>query len=345
MSQPTSQEIIAVHEELTALVRAGLPLASNLSLLAKQFPLSLRSRVEDLAARLAGGEGVDTALQATGLAANGAYATLFSAALHSSHPAQALERVIKGERRAADMRNHLFAEMLYPAAVALVGIGTLSFGMGKIAPIMVRFSIAFEAFSPRVQLLANMRQDVQLFNRIQTLGFLGFLGFAIYLAYAAGVSSIRPLWIIWPFGRLRANIANAAFCESLALLIENNIPLGKALSLAACSTTWQALRNAAEKLSRSVERGERVLGAQQPLPHYVVWLLGNVNGPTMAEELHREADRLEREAERQRKWFRTYLPVIVTSSIGIVLVLLVALINFLPLIDLINYMASPMIRE
>jgi general secretion pathway protein F len=329
MGKYSAHEIIAVHEELAALVKAGMPLPSNLRILARELPRTLRPAVEQLAALLEQGTSVDAALQATGLQANAQYATYFGTLLQTKHPAQALEHTAFSARKSLDFRSYLMSEMIYPFIVLQVATGLIYFSKHKLVPVYAKMGSEFEIPMSKISLLISLLD-------LTDVVFLICLLVSCYCLYAASVSSLNPKWVIWPFAKIRKNAAESAFCRMLGSLIENQVPLEKALILTANVTTWHPLQQAAMKLAGQLQRGEKITKAMTPISPYVTWLLQSTSGAAAAQELRREADRAQRTVEQQQRWIRLYIPMFMTLVIGFFSLMCMAIMNFYPLIIFIN---------
>jgi type II secretory pathway component PulF len=127
----------------------------------------------------------------------------------------------------------------------------------------------------------------------------------------------------------------AMYAESLALLIEQHVPLTKSLTLVADSTGDGQLQRASQKLAAQIERGGVLQAPVEPeqklLPPMVRWLLmSHSDSAHLASALRHYAQSEHRRAEYWAQWLRVQLPVLLTIVIGGGATLAYALAVFVP---------------
>jgi type II secretory pathway component PulF len=342
MNRASSEEILAVHEELAALVRSGLPLGSHVKALSHELPARLRPQMEQFTELLDRGESVDQALHKSELAGNSAYAAVFAVALRGRHPARALESMLDTEHRALQFQQSLAVDFIYPAVVLSVGLGLLSFSWMKIFPVMAKMSDEFYLSPISIQLLANLVGfDLRWGSPSSLLPLLCLLLMG-YLVVRANFSSLRSYFPWQPFQRLRNLAATGVMCDTLAMLVENEVPLPQALLLTSSTLLGTTHQAALESLSKQLQAGQKATGSFQPISPFVLFVLQSFQGSALAAELRREAIRAREELDRQRRWHATYLPMCLTLIIGLSLVFLLALIHWGPVLELYFHLAQPL---
>src|SRR5262245_50143385 len=123
MADPTLplEQLAALHAELAALIRAGVPLEAGLRAFSRDVPGRMGAAAERLSQRLARGEAFDAALQAEGFPP--AYRAVVAAGQSAGRLPAALERLTAVITRLADLRQTLAVAMVYPTALTTLCYG------------------------------------------------------------------------------------------------------------------------------------------------------------------------------------------------------------------------------
>jgi len=329
-----AEEVLAVHEELLTLIRAGLPLDRGLRDLAQDLPGKMRPLVSELHQRLQRGEDVTQAVATLPSPGARAYAAVLAAGMRSGRPAQALEGVVSTARRALDFRKALSAELVYPLLVLIVGINLIAFSLTNLAPINVMANEAFGAGGPLTHSLAHV--DMMTRPAWILIPLVTAMGIVLFLLVPrwAGASPLSASEWWRPFRQMRIWQSTALFCDLLALLIEHDTPLPESLQLAAEATPYRPLKRSVEDLGQRIAKGETGIKAACPLTPTVSWLLQRPAATSLPEALRREAEHARRRVDRLQRWFSIYFPASTTFMIGVVCIAILALINLAPLVNL-----------
>jgi general secretion pathway protein F len=344
MASLSTEQWLALQQEIAAVVRAGVPLDWGLRSLAADLPGQMGRAIENLAERIKKGEPLPLALAAVG-GKERVYAAALVAGLRSGNPALALESAVRTGRRYQRMRSSLWAELIYPLVLLLVGCGLLGFSSDKLVPVTALSSESFDAtlpwlqnFNTRFGLAFRTRPWVPLAVGAFIVAVIFFVGRATSLrADAAGT------WHV--FARIRACHALATYCDFLALLLQNSVPRPEALALAGEASGWGRLARDSAAVSEQLRRGERPQ-LKQPFPGAVALLVSSTSdGGTSAGDyvqlLQQEADRYRRQAERLSSWAETWFPLMLTLVIGVTCVVLLTLLNLGPFWNLLYRLSRP----
>jgi general secretion pathway protein F len=348
-------QLIALNEELAALVRAGIPLESGLVELGRDIPGRVGELATLLGMRMSRGENLPEILASEPQLFPPVWRAVVLAGIRSGQLAAALEGMATTGRRIAELRRATAAALMYPLIV--VGLA------------YVLFVAIVRHFAPVV--LAAMEDLTSRSNAF--LAALVWLGQrAIWWAPWLPVACLLLLalwWFRWGrAGRLfreviatgpqrrrawsRATLRQtlydsrlATFAELLALLVEQQVPVHEAVVLAADATGDRGLSQAAREAADRLQRGELSGDRQQiagRFPPLLAWLIATRPGRVgFGRTLRMAAETYRRRAQRAVAWRTAYLPIVLTAVIGGGFALLQALVVFFPYSRLLYELGMP----
>ncbi len=250
----TLNDLLALNEEIAALVRAGVPLEQGLASLGADMPGRLGSTAAALAARTARGESLEQALADQAVALSPAYQAVVQAGLRAGRLPAALEAVAASAQRTAETQRAAIVAVSYPLLIfALVWLGLAVFAR-SLAPTLLSSFHAFNVPGQGVfKVLAWLGHSAWLWGPAMPI-LLAVLLFLWWHACtrAAALHSRRVDrlfgWLPW-LGHVLQFSRSAAFLEILALLVENRTPLDEAVTLAAAACGDPQTVRAARQLS------------------------------------------------------------------------------------------------
>lgn len=149
---------------------------------------------------------------------------------------------------------------------------------------------------------------------------LAVLWFRSRRAWRLERTSSRAFFKRWPtIGRLIHVGRMALFADTLALLLEHDVPMDEAVALATGSSGDRRIRESGQVLAERIRRGEiastgeDVIGA----PPMLGWLLFHHRDRNrLVRSLRRIADSLRRHADWMSLWLSIYLPTWLTIGLG-----------------------------
>ncbi|MBN2580413.1 MAG: type II secretion system F family protein [Pirellulales bacterium] len=346
----TLQQWIALNEEIAALVRLGVPLEQSLADLGRDLPGTLGAMAARLAERAARGESLPQILAEDAEKFPPVYRAIVTSGIRAGRLPTALESLSRALRRTIGLRRFLMAALLYPLAVFGVAWLFFAFFTAKIAPVL---AVAFRDFHVPA---------VGIFTFLSKLGNTAFywgtaVPIAVVLLYiAASYFSYRTPWnsgtsVGWllnhipGMGKLYRWARNAMFTETLALLVENQVPLAEALPLAgqACGDPrlLAAVRRAAEALQQGRSPGA-ALAADPVLPPLLQWLIpSGMARNALLPALRQAAEMYHLRAERQSEWMQLVLPLVLTLGFAGGLTLIYAVLLFAPYAEMLKTIGAP----
>lgn len=343
-------DLLALNDEIAALVRAGVPLQSGLFDLGRDLPGRLGRLSTRLAERLEQGQTLDQAFDAHRADVPRLYRAIVMAGVRSGRLAVALEGLASAARRVAEMRQVAVAAMIYPMVIFvltwLLLVGFVTFFAPSVEP-------SFRSFHPAsahwISSIARLGPSAVYWGPLgPAIALLTFAAWWRLSSRAVALDGERAgQWLGWIPGvrDLLRWCQAATFAEVLALLVEHEAPLAEGLRLAAAASGSPPLVADAEALAAAVERGEppaQCLAHARRFPPLLGWLIatGQQAGPLVPALRHAAAAYRQR-ATRRADAIQTFLPVSLTLGIGGTTVLAYALLLFGPWFSLLKALGQP----
>ena len=343
-------QLIALNDEIAALVRAGIPLELGLKHLGADMPGRAGSVAGRLSSEMEQGRSLAEVLERHPESFPTIYRAVVTAGVRSGNLSAALESVTGSARRLAEVRQLVVASAIYPLVVFLVAWGLLLYFLRRVAPV---FLSAFEDFDvPGTNLLGQ---------------FVG-LGDSMHYWGPAVPAVVILLAAAWILGTNRANLIGsgamdrllrwvpflgamlrsfriAAFTDVLTLLASHEVPLDEAVVLAAEAVGDRRMVATCEGVAEAIGRGEQFSlrsNDKSPFPPLLDWLVqsGQQRGALLA-ALRHASDSYYRRAFRQASVARTLLPTAMVVTIGGGVTLTYALMLFGPWVSIMHSMAKP----
>jgi general secretion pathway protein F len=328
-------QLIALTEEMAALVRSGVPLERGLWDLGSDMPGKVGRLARAVAARLERGEPLPQALAGETSNFPPVYQAVVEAGLRSGRLSLALEGMASSARRLSELRRTIALALFYPLVVVLVAHGLFVYFVLEVAPVLKEGYQGFQiSGNPVLDALEAMRPSA---------GVWGPLAPAMVLVIAAlwwlqtrrallvqPQSSVRLLgWVPW-VGRLLRQTQEAMFAQVLALLLEHEVPLPEALRLAAATAGGADTRQAASQLAEHVEQGN-VAAVGLALPPLLTWLVAQPAEQGAVVLAARDvANSSSARAAYQGELVRLLLPMGAIAVVGGLVTLLYAAALFVP---------------
>ncbi len=338
---------VEVIGQMGSLMEAGLPLSVGLRTLAEEIKDSSgqRSRtLQEMSDRIDAGESLDAVMADASRTLPEWLAQMLHSGTESQTLTQSVQHYVRFTRLRNSLRSSAVAALAYPTLLIVASL-VVFFGLfGWIVP---EFTAIFEGFGvelPGVTLLLISigRLFIALMNHFPYV----LVGLLILLAVIAGVRVIagpaatrRMLYEVPLIGRVAKLTALCEFCNLLAMLVENRVPLPRALSLVSSAMSDPCLSQCAADAARLVEQGEPLSAVRQKVRHLPVELL-RIPGFDQPDESFPEALRTSSEIfavqcnVSTRAMAGAATPVVIVVVGGVTLITVVGL--FMPLIKLLN---------
>lgn len=343
-------ELLALNDEIAALVRAGVPLESGLFDLGRDLPGRLGRLSMRLAESMAQGQTLYQAMEGRQTEFPRLYLAIIAAGRRSGRLAVALEGLTTAARRVAEMRAIAGAALIYPIIVFLVAWLLLIGFVIYFAPAVAPSYHDFHAPSARwMTWIAQAGSSAVYWGPIGPLVVL--MAFGVWWRMSRRALTLdgdrAGRWLGWipGAGGLFGSCQAATFAEVLALLVEQEAPLAEGLRLAAAASGSPPMVADAQSLAAAVERGEtpsQCLSHARRFPPLLGWLIatGQERGPLVPALRHAAVSYRQR-AVRRAEAIQLYLPVALTLGIGGTTVLAYALLLFAPWFSLLRTISQP----
>lgn len=327
----TLEELGALNSEIAALVRAGLPLDDGLRRFASDSGEAMTRLTHRLATHLSQGRSLAEALLVEGHAVPPLYRSIVIAGTRSRRLPDALEALATFVRNVGELRRDIGLALIYPTVVVVIAyflaIGFIEFlvpqyhdafrniggNSARMIESLLRYSGALRNWywaPPVVFVLALWwwsRADSSLLKASRTSSSSG-LPWSSAMRWIPGLS------------RVTTTSRNAVFCDLLALLLENNVPLPEALRLAAATMGEGRLARASTSVADDLETGRSLGQALERSPQFpplLLWMLQTGEQQGLLPQMIREAGTLYRNrAAGSAEWCRTILPIVLVAVIG-----------------------------
>jgi type II secretory pathway component PulF len=339
-ASPRLEDLVALNQELAALIRAGIPLELGLKQQSASWPSRFAALADRISQRLSLGQSLVDALRQEGPVISPAYAAVVEAGLQSGRLPEALEHLANLGLKVQEIRRRICLAAIYPLIVCCLAY-LLFLGFIIICvPIWTQTREAMMLPSRWLfNVLDGLHATVTIWGPLVPLGVvLGLAARMIYENLIASPGAWRQvrgsLWIPG-VGVLYRQLMRAQFARLLAVLVEHDIPAGQAIMLAAETTGDYRLRDAAGQIALDLHEGatwgEAVTRARG-LPEFLQWMMtvGEKQGELPA-VLRQTADTYQRQAERWQWWLQKVLPVLLVSLISGAIVLVYCVGLFVPM--------------
>jgi general secretion pathway protein F len=341
-------DLIALNDEIVALIRAGVPLERGLVGLSGDLPGRLRRITAALASRMSQGESLAAAMAAEPQTFPPVYRALVTAGLRCGRLGPVLEGLANSARKLREVRQIMLMALLYPLGVVLLAFGLFTFLVVVLLP---AFPPLYDRRAPTgLEKLLSIGEHASVWGPIVPIAIVLLFALWWYRSSRAlvlqtggsgGILSSMP-----GVRSLVASAQAASLADVLALLLEQGVPLDEAVQLAAGTVGDPATHAAAQSLAIAVQRGSVAahdVGRPNGLTPFMRWMITNgQNERTLVPLVRHTAQIYRHRTLRQADWLRTYLPTVLTIGIGGTATLLYCLTVFIPYTDLLKRLADRM---
>jgi type II secretory pathway component PulF len=345
----TIEQLLALNDEIAALVRAGVPIERGLFEAGRDIRGRLGRIASNLAKRMNRGESLLEALHGEESTIPPLYRAVVEAGTRAGKLPVALQGLARYVRGYSEARSAIGLALWYPLLVLALTYAFFIFGLILILP---RFVESFDdlrlSVFPPLRWLEYLGQTAVYWWPVGPALMVLFLYWWIRSGTAKSFHS--PAWgglklIPW-MRSLLIDFEAANFSELLALLIEHQVPYPAALVLAADSSGDARLARGSRGLAEALSRGETAsIGMQQvalgTFPPMLRWVLtsGQVQG-SLVESLRELATLYRRRAEFESEKLKVLLPTILMVGIGASAVLFYGVSLFAPFINMLYQLSD-----
>src|SRR6185503_11418986 len=349
-SRIKANDFLLFNQQLSALLRAGIPILQAITMLRKRATSpKLRAVLEQVEDQIRGGAALSQAFAAQGATFPRIYTASILAGERSGALDDVLSRYVNYMRRSVGLRRKIRGALAYPAFLLFACLGMVIFLTTYVVP---RMSDLFTGFGNSLPL-----------PTVIVLGISGWLmRNALWLVPTLAVTSIATfIWSRTPSGRLTIDrmtlklplagkllvqMSTAQAARSLATLLAGGITIVESWEIAAESITNRELRQRSSAILPLVREGRSFtesLETAQWMPDLALDMIGiGERSGSLREMLDEVATFYDAESEVKLEQLTTTLePAILVVMGGLVVLILLAI--YLPIIESIS--GGPLIKH
>jgi type IV pilus assembly protein PilC len=234
-----SQEFLFFNTQLRTLLRAGLPLAQSLELLAQQQAnLHFRELLGKVHQQVTTGIALSDAFLSLGDAFPRLYVSSLRAGERSGELEQVLKRFVEYQRLLEALKKKIVGALTYPAVLMLMASGLIILMVSYVIPKFQEFYVSFESELPLpTRIVLGFSGFVQNHFVLLTLSLIGGIwALRLWTKTSTGRYIVDRWKLKLPLlGKLGHLLALSQFSRSLAVLLGGGTPMVPALETAAAS--------------------------------------------------------------------------------------------------------------
>jgi len=344
--------LIGLGEEISALVRTGLPLEESLLLKSQAERGKIAEHLRGLAEQLGTGQSLADAIRSDPVFPP-VYAAVVESGIKSGNLSAALDSLTDCMRSLRDTRLFLLRATLYPLVLFTTLWCVFAFLVFFVAPSFVSF---FESYDQRFFLFdlfhSLTHNEVAMWSfvlGIPALIWVGYIAWAFRSARSDVIQSVGNStlfrWIPW-IGRAAVEMQKAAFARILAMLVRSSVPLDQAFLLAAksCNERYWS-QDSLEALRRRIVEGKANAQERTTLPKSAVsplieWSLGISDERILLEGVDHYAMMARTRAGLLLTKCEMFLPATLTFIIAVLTAACYVLTVFAPYFQILYFMAE-----
>jgi type IV pilus assembly protein PilC len=329
------KQISILCKQLSAVLRAGVPLMQALSIMVdqteeKKLKKSLQQIYEDVQT----GQSLSASLRAQGQRYPAMMISMVEAGEVSGTLDSSLERLGENFEREAVLSAKLRNAMIYPAMVALVAIAVVIYLLNNVVPVFTGiFESAGSALPAPTRLLMALSDFVRQNFMIVLLSLVVLVVlFRVVIHSPAGRLAFDRMKLRAPIvGKLNTKVVAARFTRTLATLSAAGVSLTQAIEITADAVSNKFVRAALLEVSTLIKQGE---GLSRPLadldifPPMVVHMtrLGEESG-TLDDLLTKSAVFFDQESEAAVQRMTSLMePLIIVVLGGIIVFIVISIL-------------------
>lgn len=309
--------------------------------MSKDLTGRLRHLGDDLSQRLSAGQSLEDAIGELGDGFPPMYRAVVTAGIRSGRLTSALEDIAATARRVQKMRISYLTASVYPAILLiLAGIFGMTVGMEQLR--MMR-EVCVSSFVPETSLIVR---SIDLFSALKPI-FMALIPLGGLMLFCITLLQVWPsflflgdgfvTWLLPGARNAARNCQWAMVFDLMSLLIRHRCPLPEAVRLATQATCSRRLTTGGRLWADRIELGD-LKSAPPELNPLSRWLLASQLEPdALADSLALAGERYYAKARRQSLWIQNQLPIYATLMIGGFVVVLYAMMLFLPWIGILRH--------
>ncbi len=258
----TRSDVATMTSQLSTLVGASIPMVEALSALLEQVEKpALKVVLADIKERVNEGSSLAKALEKHPKVFDDLYVNMVAAGEQSGALDRVLDRLTDHTEAMLALRSKVTTALIYPALMALVGVGLLTVIMLVVVPKVRKL---FDSFGEGLPMLTKILLETSEFCMdwwwlISLVASGALYGWRRWL----GTENGRNTWDRWllkipVMGGILRTIAVSRFCRTLATLLASGVPILTALGIVKKVVGNKVLTDAIEKAADNIREGQSV---------------------------------------------------------------------------------------
>jgi general secretion pathway protein F len=255
-------ETAIMVRQLSTLLSAGLPLVESLSAIIEQVSnQSLKRIITQVRERVNEGSSLADAFAQHPRVFSPLFVNMTRAGERSGALEIVLERLADFTEKQVAFRQKIWAAMVYPILMTLIGVGVLGFLMGYVIPTVTQIFADLKQTLPLPTLiLISVSDSLRRFwwAGLVAVTLIG-VGLNRYSRTEAGRVLFDRLKLKVPiFGPLGLKVAIARFSRTLAILLKSGVPVLTSLDIVKAVVNNRVLQQAIEEARHNIREGQDI---------------------------------------------------------------------------------------
>ena len=344
--KPPASAVASFLTQLSELLENGVPMLTAFQALGKQtVHPALKEVVLDIGDQIADGQSVDAAFAAHNKVFDDLTLSVIKAGSEGAFLESALKRTAKFLEEQGELRAKITGAMIYPTVLCVVGVIIVSvlliFFVPKFEPMFESITDSGDSLPICTVWLLSFRDFCGKYGLYTIAAMTAvFIAARVALASRAGKVLVDSWKLKLPiFGPIVQSASVSRLCRVLGTLLQNGVPILRALEISSRSTGNALLQRAVEKAVDAVSSGEplsRPLNESKLMPPQAMTIITiSEESNTLEKSLVNLADSLERDLSRKLDvMVRLLEPMMLLILAGAVFYIIIALL--LPVFQMTN---------
>lgn len=272
-------DIVALTQQLSSMLKAGLPLDRALGVLLEITDnKGVNNLVKEIQDKVRSGRNFADALDESGKFSR-FYVNMVRAGEASGSVDEALERLVDYMLRAKELRGTVMSALIYPIILLVVAVSSIIALLIFVVPQFSRMFADMGGELPAITKAVIAAGDMLKHQWWVVLGVLLLILLAVQLLLKneSARSGLDRSMLKWPLvGSLISKVEMARFSRSLSTLLHNGVPLLGALQIVKNTMSNRVMARAVEEAAGSLKQGEsltKTLLSKGVFPPYALHML------------------------------------------------------------------------
>jgi len=341
------KELVLFFQQLSALMRSGVPLLNGIQLLRAEAKSSgFQTLLTGLSTDLRSGESLGDSLAKYPKIVPEMYVRLIEAGEHSGNLEYAFEEAAIHLKKEITLKQQVKKALTYPAIVGVVGLIVIAILVTVVLPTMTELLTSFGTELPLIsRIVVAISNFVSTWRLVILAGAIA-LGILVMLGTRthAGRRELSRLLINAPgIKKVVIQLNLARFSRTLSLLLKSGSALPESLQMAGDTVSNYIFREAVADVRTQVMQGAALGRAVEALPFmpqlYVQMVMVGEESGSLEINLSNMASYYEEEVENQLNTLTAMIEPALTVTLGVI-VGFIALAVILPILQLYETVAA-----